>query len=198
MRGCTAIGAAPATLPGGMHGSNPAPRTRSHAAMIFSASGAAASCPTSRSAPELSKFPSQTTTVRRGVTAAHHASRCPLLVPVFQAIPIKAASGQTRAVRSGSARQPSVARHAVGERAGPGSIAFKWVAESLPLPALRRRVGLKASSSTAHCWCSKSPPRPSPFVPAEGDEHAKPCISLVSLETGSDEPWSQSNAAARC
>jgi len=39
--------------------------------------------------------------VTAGVTAAHHASRLPLLVPVFHATARSAASAQTAAVRSG-------------------------------------------------------------------------------------------------
>ena len=57
----------------------------SSAPSSFSASGAAASWPTRHAAAWPLALPNQTTTVRRGVTAAHQASRCPLLVPVFHA-----------------------------------------------------------------------------------------------------------------
>ena len=46
-------------------------------------------------------MPIHTTIVTAGVTAAHQASRLPLLVPVFHATARSAASAQTAAVRSG-------------------------------------------------------------------------------------------------
>src|SRR4051812_32554877 len=82
------------------------------------ATGAAASAPMSAPAPRPVTLPIQTTTVKRCVTAAHQASRCPLLVPVFQATLERDASGQIRAVRSTFAIASSAAKHASGRIIG--------------------------------------------------------------------------------
>jgi hypothetical protein len=76
-----------------------------------SANGAAASAPTS--AAEASPFglPTHTTTVFRRVTAAHHASRCPLLVPVFHATRSAADSAEIADVRSGELMAKSACQH---------------------------------------------------------------------------------------
>src|SRR4051812_38499969 len=105
------------------HGSS----TGSSAAASASAAGAAASAPIRAGDPFPSALPNQTTTVRRWVTAAHQASRWPLLVPVFQATLLRDASGQRFAVRSGeamasrAAKQEDASRTVVEVKGGRGS-----------------------------------------------------------------------------
>src|SRR5205823_3360744 len=66
--------------------------------------------------PRPSRLPVQTTTVTAGVTAAHHASRLSLLVPVFHATDLLAASWQMFAVRSGSASACRTCQQVRGEK----------------------------------------------------------------------------------
>src|SRR6185437_12791475 len=152
-----------------------------------SAIGAAASAPTNEDDPLPVSFPSHTTTVYELVAAAHQASRCPLLVPVFQATCCLAASRQTAAVRSKSLSEVIVCQQADSRKMRRPSLLIEmegveFVGEKFTRRAIPPRASV-AYASAISIGVASAPPIASdkPYRAGRRPSERNPAACMISI-----------------